>query len=139
MDSNEYQKSAARTLIEEPDDVYTDLEIMLVWNAIGLAGEAGEVADHIKKGVFHNHGVEKEKLIKELGDVLWYVAAIATKIEVSLSDVMARNIEKLRLRYPDGYSAEASAERVDTKLADKAFADDLLRMMEPDNMPREGS
>lgn len=111
--ADEYQVLASRTLIAAPDAEYTPAEIMLVWNAIGLAGEAGEVADTIKKAVFHRHGVNRDALTKELGDVLWYVAALCTKLDIAMSEVMERNIAKLRQRYPDGYSADASKARVD--------------------------
>ena len=114
MQANEYQERAGRTLIDGPDSEYTAKEIMIVWNALGLAGEAGEVADTIKKAVCHRHGLDRDKIIKELGDVLWYVAALCTKIDVPLSEVMERNIAKLRLRYPNGYSSEDSKARVDT-------------------------
>jgi len=86
---------------------------MLVWNALGLAGEAGEVADIIKKGVFHQHGIDREKLIKELGDVAWYLAAICTKFNIALEDVLIVNLDKLNKRYPDGYSSEQSQKRPD--------------------------
>lgn len=114
MDSLQYQRLAGRTLIDGPDAEYTAEEIMLVWNALGLAGEAGEVADLIKKAVFHRHGLTldtKEKLAKELGDVLWYVAALCTKLDIGLDMVMDMNITKLRQRYPEGYSSEASKHR----------------------------
>ena len=86
---------------------------MQVWNAIGLAGEAGEVAEHIKKGVFHQHGIDREKLAKELGDVLWYAAALCTKSGLDMGEVMQANVDKLRKRYPNGYSSEDSKRRVD--------------------------
>ena len=89
---------------------------MLAWNALGLTGEAGEVADMIKKSVFHRHELDTEKLMKELGDVLWYVAAICSKLEWTLEDVMQMNIKKLMARYPDGYSSTASQIRVDVPL-----------------------
>jgi len=111
MEANEYQCLAARTLIDGPDSTYTDHEIMLVWNALGLAGEAGEVADTIKKAVFHRHALDRDELIKELGDVLWYAAALCTKLGVPMSEVMERNIAKLQQRYPDGYSSERSIHR----------------------------
>jgi NTP pyrophosphatase (non-canonical NTP hydrolase) len=114
MHANDYQELAARTLIDRPDFDLTTDEIMLIWNATGLAGEAGEVSDLIKKGIFHQHGLDREKLIKELGDVLWYVAALATKLDASLGDIMQANIDKLKARYPAGYSSEASLARVDT-------------------------
>lgn len=108
--ANDYQQQAARTLIDAPDE-YTDWEIMLVWNALGLAGEAGKVVDTIKKAVFHRHALSREELIRELGDVLWYVAALCTKLDIPMSLVMERNIAKLRARYPDGWSAERSTNR----------------------------
>lgn len=80
--------------------------------ALGLTGEAGEFADGIKKIVRRGHCVSKEKLIEELGDVLWYVAEAASAIGVNLSDVAAQNIAKLQKRYPDGFSEEASRNRV---------------------------
>ena len=115
MSADEYQRQAARTLIAALDAEYTNHEIMLVWNALGLAGEAGEVADTVKKAVFHQHGLERDELIKELGDVLWYVAALCSKLDTPLSEVMERNIAKLKKRYPEGYSADASKARADLK------------------------
>lgn len=111
--ANEYQVFASRTLIDGPDADYTSADLMLVWNALGLAGEAGEVADTIKKAVFHQHGLNRDEMIKELGDVLWYVAALCSKLDVPLSEVMERNLAKLKQRYPDGYSSDASKVRVD--------------------------
>jgi NTP pyrophosphatase (non-canonical NTP hydrolase) len=112
MTPNEYQKAAARTLIDGPERSLTDNEMMIVWNAIGLAGEAGEVVDHIKKGIFHRHGLNQTQLVKEIGDVMWYVAGLCTKLGINLEDVMQQNIDKLLERYPDGYSSEASINRV---------------------------
>lgn len=113
MDADKYQDLAARTLIDRPDFNLSDREIMIIWNALGLAGEAGEVADTVKKGIFHQHGLDRPKLIKELGDVMWYVAALCTKLDIDLSIVMAENIAKLKARYPDGYSNADSIARVD--------------------------
>ena len=115
MKADEYQRLAGRTLIDEPDSVYSSAEIMLVWNALGLAGEAGEVADTVKKAVFHRHGINRDELIKELGDVLWYVAALCSKLDVSMSDVMEHNITKLIKPFPDGYSSDASKARADVQ------------------------
>lgn len=115
LTADEYQRAASRTLIDRPDATYSDEQVMLVWNALGLAGEAGEVADCVKKAVFHQHGLDRDKLIKELGDVLWYVAALCTKLDVPMSEVMALNIEKLEQRYPDGYNSADSVARRDQK------------------------
>lgn len=104
MNANDYQQLAARTLIDNPPRTYTADEIMLVWNVLGLAGECGEVADLVKKAVFHDIGLDRDKLLKELGDVSWYLAGIATKLKAALGeDVLQPNIDKLKARYPDGF------------------------------------
>lgn len=106
MNANEYQKQASRTCLEVPPRVYTADEIMLVWNALGLAGECGEVAELVKKAVFHDVGIDRDKLLKELGDVSWYVAALASKLKAALGDdVLQPNIDKLKARYPGGFVA----------------------------------
>lgn len=113
MNADAYQTAAARTLINEPQHEIPGHDMMLVWVALGLTGEAGEVAEHVKKGVLHQHGVDREKLVKELGDVAWYLAGLATLIGVPLSEVMERNITKLKTRYPNGYASADSKARVD--------------------------
>ena len=125
MEAKDYQKQAARTLISGPDFDIAPNEIMLVWTTIGLAGEAGEVAEHIKKGIFHQHGVDADKLKKELGDVLWYVAAICETAGFDMGAIMQANIDKLKARYPNGYSSEDSQRRVDIEQRDD-FANTLL-------------
>lgn len=106
MKANEYQKLAARTMIAKPGFEITPEQWMIIWNATGLAGEAGEVSELIKKGIFHQHGLDKEKLKKELGDVCWYIAGLCTATGITLEEVMSHNIEKLKVRFPDGYSPE---------------------------------
>jgi NTP pyrophosphatase (non-canonical NTP hydrolase) len=111
--TNEYQKLAARTLIDKPDIPLSPEETMIIWTAIGLAGEAGEVVDDIKKSIFHRHGLDHTRLQKEIGDVLWYVAALCTTLGLDMETIMHQNIEKLKKRYPNGYSSEDSQKRID--------------------------
>lgn len=111
MNPNTYQQLASRTLTTKPEEPLDDLQSMLVWNALGLVGEAGEVAEHIKKAVFHRHAIDREKLKKELGDVLWYAAALCTNLDLTMEEVMTGNIEKLQQRYPEGFSSDASVNR----------------------------
>lgn len=111
MTPNDYQRAAARTLIDAPDFQITDQQVMLAWNAIGLSGEAGEVADLIKKGIFHQQGLDAVKLKKELGDVLWYVSALCSGLSFTLEEVMQHNIDKLQARFPEGYSPERTTFR----------------------------
>lgn len=105
MTINEYQKAALRTAgTNNVDD-------LLINGAMGLCGEAGEFIDLIKKWQFQGHALDAEHLIKELGDVAWYMAIAATGIGVTLEHVLQRNIEKLRERYPDGFDPEHSLHR----------------------------
>lgn len=113
MNASIYQQQAARTLIDAPGFEISDTDMMLVWNALGLAGEAGEVAETVKKGILHQHGLDRDKMAKELGDVCWYLAALCTKLGLDLGDVMQANIDKLMLRYPDGFRSADSIARVD--------------------------
>lgn len=101
-----YQEQAGRTA---PMELSPSLKTATF--AMGLAGEAGEVVDLLKKFVGHGHALDTGKLLKELGDVLWYVSALATQFDLSLRDIAVENILKLRARYPQGFSSEASLNR----------------------------
>lgn len=173
MDAKTYQLEASRTLIEGPERPLTAEQHMIVWNVLGLVGEAGEVwylaqdnkaaeailwrasqlTEHVKKAIFHEQGLNLELvasqlerigrsaaalwasqpkgaayeqlLRKELGDLLWYLAALCTKLGWDLDDVVKRqdarhlagvmdaNIAKLRTRFPAGWSVADAAARVD--------------------------
>ena len=84
----------------------------LLNGVLGLTGEAGEVADMVKKYIFHGHDLDIDALIKEIGDVCWYIALLCTAIGEDMESVMSKNIEKLKKRYPEGFSSEASINRV---------------------------
>lgn len=106
MNINEYQKLAMRTLNPE-----LNKKDVLINGVMGLCGEAGEVIDIVKKHLAQGHELNREQLIKELGDVAWYLAETATALDVSLEDVLRKNIEKLERRYPDGFEKERSVNR----------------------------
>ena len=108
MTGNEYQKLAMTTL--NPDLSKTDV---LINGVMGLCGESGEAIDIVKKHLHQGHPLDKEKLLKELGDIAWYLAEAATALEIPLEDILAANIEKLRQRFPEGFSTEASVNRAD--------------------------
>ena len=108
MQLNEYQQKSKRTLNSN-----LVLEDQLTNYSLGIAGEAGEVADVIKKAVYHGHVLTPDKIKDELGDVLFYVAAVATALRINLEDIAVGNIEKLQRRYPDGFSEKASRERAE--------------------------
>jgi len=121
MNATDYQTAAARTLISEPDTTFSGTEQMLMWCALGLGGETGEVLDLLKKGICHQHGIDRDKLAEELGDLMWYIAAICELAGLTLDEVLAHNIAKLERRYPNGYNSADSKARVDTKPAKEPF------------------
>lgn len=90
---NEYQKLSRRTAME----VHTDHPI--VYPTLGLTNEAGEFAGKVKKIFRDKHGVigeeDRQELKKELGDVLWYLAQIATELNLSLEEIASSNLQKL--------------------------------------------
>ena len=88
-----------------------DGEQRLIVSALGLAGEAGEFANLVKKMTAHGHPFNKESLEDELGDVLWYIAEAATAAGLNLEDIADQNLKKLAKRYPEGFSQENSINR----------------------------
>lgn len=101
MTINEYQMEALRTA-GEPS---------IVNGVLGLCGESGECADMIKKHMFQGHELDVGHLAKELGDVAWYLAVSAYAIGYDLETIMQMNVDKLRKRYPEGFSSELSQHR----------------------------
>jgi len=108
MTLDDYQQLAARTLGRDRTH-----EQQLANAALGLTGEAGEVAEIIKKHLFHATPLDQDALVKELGDCLWYIGAFATVLGLSMDDIAQRNIDKLRARYPEGFDPERSRNRTD--------------------------
>ena len=106
MTINEYQELAMRTV--NPELSRRD---MLINSVMGLCGESGEAIDLVKKWFAHGKELDREHFIKELGDVAWYLAEAATAVGVTLEEVLERNIEKLKSRYPDGFSKDRANNR----------------------------
>ena len=108
MTINEYQQLAMTTLNKEMSK-----KDMLINGIMGLCGESGEAIDIVKKHLAQGHELDREKLIKELGDIAWYLAEMATVLDIELEEVLVRNIEKLKKRYPEGFNKEKSLNRVE--------------------------
>ncbi|MDY3870293.1 MAG: nucleoside triphosphate pyrophosphohydrolase family protein [Clostridiaceae bacterium] len=106
MTVNEYQKMALSTL-----NPALGKQDVLINGVMGLCGESGEAIDIVKKHLAQGHPLDREGLIKELGDVAWYLAETAYALDVSLDEVFQRNIDKLKARYPEGFDASRSVER----------------------------
>ena len=100
MDFKTYQKQARLTA------QYPNLGSNNIYPTLGLVGEAGEVAEKVKKVIRDKKGVfddeSKKGLKKELGDVLWYVSNLCTEFNFSLDDIALQNLEKLKLRAAKG-------------------------------------
>jgi NTP pyrophosphatase (non-canonical NTP hydrolase) len=71
--------------------------------AIGLAGEVGEVLEPLKKYLYHNEFLDRAALKQEVGDVAWYLCAIANALDIDMGEVLTLNVAKLRARYPVGF------------------------------------
>ncbi|MBQ8621882.1 MAG: nucleoside triphosphate pyrophosphohydrolase family protein [Oscillospiraceae bacterium] len=108
MTINEYQKLAMTTL--NPALSQKDV---LINGVMGLCGESGEAIDIVKKHLAQGHELDREKLVKELGDIAWYLAETAYALEVPLEEVLQRNINKLKARYPAGFDKEKSIHRTE--------------------------
>lgn len=105
MDFAEYQARAGRTA------GMNQAEGRLAVAALGLTGEAGEVAELVKKHLGHGHKLEKSQVVNELGDVLWYVAEVCNALGIKLNEVAQVNVTKLQRRYPAGFDPERSRNR----------------------------
>ena len=96
MTFDEYQKESQKTAR------YPVVGAPFIYPTLGLVGEAGEVAEKIKKIMRDNSGVvdnvRKTEVMKEMGDVLWYLAQLAVTLDMSLEDIAINNLEKLKLR-----------------------------------------
>ena len=109
MTGNEYQKLAMRTCSFDQNR-YQDVEKMELHALFGLAAEVGEVHDIFQK-YYQGHSIEDDKLMEELGNVLWMIAEMCYANFWELDVIMEKNIEKLKKRYPDGFDSERSIHR----------------------------
>lgn len=106
MNVNEYQREAMTLL----NPALTHKDVLM--NALmGLCGESGEAIDLMKKHLYQGHDLDREKLIRELGDIAWYLAEAATGLDIDLSEVLQGNLDKLHARYPQGFDTKRSQHR----------------------------
>ena len=108
MTINEYQMLAMRTL-----NPALDKKDVLINGVMGLCGESGEAIDLVKKHLHQGHPLDKEGIVKELGDIAWYLAETAYALDVDLERVLQGNIDKLKRRYPEGFGVDQSINRTE--------------------------
>lgn len=109
MEFNEYQQKSRQTA------VYPIIGQGFVYPALGLAGESGEVVEKIKKIFRDQQGMvgdeQRQAVAKELGDVLWYLAQLATELDLDLNQVAQDNLDKLLSRQQRGQLHGSGDER----------------------------
>lgn len=106
MKLNQYQDLTRRTRGN-----YDDIVEEMVASAMGIAGEAGEYCDIVKKEVWHDHPMNHDKKVKELGDLMFYIAWSADVLGYTLEEVCLINQAKLYSRYPNGFNSKDSMNR----------------------------
>ncbi|MDD7366747.1 MAG: nucleoside triphosphate pyrophosphohydrolase family protein [Clostridiales bacterium] len=111
MEINDYQRLAMTTL-----NPALDKKDVLINSVMGLCGESGEAIDIVKKWLAQGHELDRARLAKELGDVAWYLAEAATALDIPLEEILRANLDKLKARYPEGFSAQNSIERAEDDL-----------------------
>ena len=116
MTPNDYQNAAAAT--EAPFVGNSPTRIIKYTRALhgilGLETEVGELADLFKKKIFYNAfpgGIDIKAIEEEIGDILWYIALICNTYGLTIENTMEKNINKLRTRYPNGFSPEKTLNR----------------------------
>lgn len=110
LTANDFQRAAMRTASGMNYDNAGENGLLLN-GLMGLNGESGECIDIMKKHIFQGHELDREHLIEELGDVAWYLAVCCEGLGVCLEEVMEKNIEKLKARYPEGFDKARSINR----------------------------
>jgi NTP pyrophosphatase (non-canonical NTP hydrolase) len=109
---NEYQELALKTV--NPN---LDFNEVLSMCGLGLSGESGEVADMLKKHLYHFNGersIDHTRYTQELGDIMWYVAVLAATLSIPLENVMQQNIAKLAARHGDKFKATYKSDSGDS-------------------------
>lgn len=107
------QLKSYRKSVEKNAASLSDNKQMLTNGSMGLCGEAGEVCDLVKKYLFHGAPLDRDKVLKELGDVRWYMELLCIALSTTLEEVEDLNMAKLALRYKNGFTKEEAQTKVD--------------------------
>jgi NTP pyrophosphatase (non-canonical NTP hydrolase) len=116
MNNTDKHRQLVRRLVKPSEEIFLSIgpqEVDAIHFALGIAGESGEIVDMIKKNVINGHAGSTEKLLAEIGDLMFYIQGLLALIGYNLDDALMCNITKLECRYPDGYSDQASIDRRD--------------------------
>ena len=117
VEINNQHAAMVKTLIKPGKEIFTQLTttgLELLHSAIGVAGEAGELADAIKKHVIYNKPIDRANVVEELGDLEFYMQDLREKLRINREETLLANIEKLSKRYKDfQYSDQQAQDRAD--------------------------
>ena len=105
MNFQDYEEAVQRTM-----NMKTSWREQMCNFLMGLAGEVGEVTEPVKKNLFHGKPLDLDKIKAELGDVLWYLTAVADTMGFHLEDIAHHNADKLAKRYPNGFHGQRHEE-----------------------------
>ena len=105
MNSNKYLVESARTVKHfDEGKHFSREEIDLLHAGLGMATEAGEFVDSLKKYIFYGKALDTVNLKEEIGDMLWYMALAIRILGTSFEELMETNIDKLYTRYPEKFT-----------------------------------
>lgn len=107
MKFSEFQNKSVRTF--RRDNMMMDINHC----ALGVAGEAGEIIDTIKGTIYYGKALDIENIKEEIGDTLFYLANLASVVGLNLEECATSNINKLAIRFPEGFSEKDAQERKD--------------------------
>ena len=108
MNADEYRQLALRMDSALKSESVGRETRRLAQGLMGLYRESGEAIDILKRMLFQGHELDKKRLVQELGDVAWYLAASADALGYRLDDIILMNIDRLRAQYPNGFDEKQS-------------------------------
>ena len=111
--NNIFERHVAKLFVKPVDD----MPGRLMHAAAGAAGETGEIIDAVKKHWIYNKPLDRENILEECGDTMFYLQALLSECGYTLDDAIDHNIAKLSKRYPNGYTDEAAQARADKQAA----------------------
>ncbi len=114
MDFLEYQELSQRTNTEDKTEIQerlTKLNLDSLHALIGISTESGELLDAFKKHIFYGKEIDQANIKEEIGDLMWYVALLCNANGFDFYKILETNIEKLKARYPEGFTKEQATER----------------------------
>jgi len=120
MDTKKYKDMVLRTESKDFDSIASRLKdkraLRLLHGSCGIATEAGELLDAMKKHIFYGKDIDTVNIVEEIGDLMWYSAIILDELGVEFEEVMEKNIKKLQARYGEKFSeSRANTRDLDTE------------------------